>query len=109
MGTFIVAILAGIACIVIGIFNMHGHIGTLKRKHRKRVAQEDILPFGRKIGLANIIMGGVLFVFGVCLAVAYFTENNVFKWVGTGILIAGFSVGTVISFYAMKKYNKGIL
>lgn len=108
MGTFIVAILAGIACIVMGIFNMHGYIGTLKRKHRKRVAEADVLPFGRKIGLSTIIMGVALFLFGVFSAIVYFTENTVLQWVGTGILITGLAVGLPISVYAMIKYNKGI-
>ena len=108
METFIVALLAGVVCIVIGISNIQGHIGTLKRKHRKRVAEEDILPFGKKIGIATIIMGGSLVLYGVFSAIVYFTKNSVFYWIGTGILIAGLAVGGTLAVYAMVKYNKGV-
>lgn len=109
METFIVALLAGVVCIVIGILNTQGYIGTLKRKHRKRVAQEEVLPYGRRIGIATIIMGGALVLYGVFSAIVYVTKNSVVQWVGTGILIAGLVVGGTIAVCAMIKYNKGVL
>lgn len=106
MQNFIVALLAGVVCIVIGILNTQGYIGTLKRRYRKRVAQEDVLPYGRRIGIATVIMGGALVLYGVFSAIVYVTKNSVFQWIGTGVLIAGLGVGGVIAVCAMIKYNK---
>ena len=108
MSTFIISLLAGIVCIVIGIFNMKGRIGTLKRKHRKRVSEEDLPIFSKLIGIGTVIMGVALFVFGVCSCVHFFMGSVVFDCVGQAVLIAGLVVGGAISIYAMIKYNKGI-
>jgi uncharacterized membrane protein HdeD (DUF308 family) len=108
MQNSIVAVLVGIVCIVIGIFNMQGRIGTLKRKHRKRVKEEDVLPYGRRIGIATIIMGGALVLYGVFSALQYFTKNETYTIIGTAILIAGLVVGGVLAVFAMIKYNKGV-
>lgn len=108
MQNFIVGLLAGVVCIVIGILNMQGYIGTLKRKHRKRVKEEDVLPYGRRIGISTVIMGGALVLYGVFSALQYFTKNDVYTIIGTAILIAGLVVGGVLAVCAMIKYNKGV-
>ena len=108
MQNFIVGLLAGVVCIVIGILNMQGYIGTLKRKHRKRVKEKDVLPYGRRIGIATIIMGGAFSPYGVFSALQYFTKNDVYTIIGTAILIAGLVVGGVLAVCAMIKYNKGV-
>ena len=108
MLNFIVGLLAGVVCIVIGILNMQGYIGTLKRKHRKRVKEEDVLPYGRRIGISTVIMGGALVLYGVFSALQYFTKNDVYTIIGTAILIAGLVVGGVLAVCAMIKYNKGV-
>ena len=53
MPEFIITLLLGIVCIVLGTLNMKGNISTLHWYHRKRVAEENRLPFGRLVGLGN--------------------------------------------------------
>ena len=108
MAGMIITIILGFVCIVIGILNTQGNISTLHARHRRRVAEEDILPFGRLVGAGTIIIGGALMVGGLFLGLSELLENNMYANVGGGVLIAGFVVGLVISFFAMIKYNKGI-
>ena len=76
--------------------------------HRKRVSEENRLPFGKMVGTGTIIIGIAIMLFSVLSAAALLTEKQIFTWIGTGIMILGIVLGTGISFYAMKKYNKGI-
>ena len=105
---FAVACIVGIVLIVLGIFNMRGNISSLHSYHRKRVSEEDKLPFGRMVGLGIIIIG-VSIIIGIALCtVTEYTQIQAFETVGMGILIAGLVVGTALAFFAMIKYNKGI-
>jgi hypothetical protein len=45
---------------------------------------------------------------GTFMILTELTGIAVFTAVGTALMIVGLCVGLVISFYAMKKYNKGI-
>ena len=56
MGEFIIQIVIGLALIVVGIFNMKGNISLLHSYHRKRVKEEDVLPFGKRIGIGSVII-----------------------------------------------------
>lgn len=104
----VITAILGIACIVLGIFNMRGHISTLHSYHRKRVSEENRLPFGRLVGLGTVIIGASIIVFSVFSAVRAMTENALFTVIGSVVMTVGIIVGLGISFYAMKKYNKGI-
>ena len=108
METFILALVLGVVCIVIGVFNWFGHLGTLKRKHKKRVAEEDLPIFAKWIGAGTIIIGIALTLYGVFQALFYHTANAVYDQVGTGIFIVGLVIGGGMGAYAMLKYNKGI-
>ena len=104
----IVAFLAGVVCIVLGISNMRGNISTLHSYHRHRVSEEDRIPFGKQVGLGTMIIGIGIIIFSVLSAVTLYTENNIFILIGTAVLIVGIVAGLIISFKAMIKYNKGI-
>ena len=104
----IVAFLAGVVCIVLGILNMRGNISTLHSYHRHRVSEEDRIPFGKQVGLGTMIIGIGIIIFSVLFAVTLYTENNIFILIGTAVLIVGIVAGLIISFKAMIKYNKGI-
>ena len=106
MADFIVAFILGIIIIILGISNMMGNLNTLHSYHRKRVSEEDRLPFGKKVGLGTVICGSSLSVFGIFQAVTYFSEKPIFTIIGSVILVAGLITGLVIIFAAMKKYNK---
>ena len=100
MTEFIVQAILGLVIVVIGILNIKGNITMLHSYHRKRVKEEDIIPFGRTIGLGSIIVG--------CTIVAAGISELFFNDLTNAILIVGFISGFIIIFYALLKYNKGI-
>ena len=101
MEGFIIQILIGLFLIVAGIFNMKGNISLLHSYHRKRIKEEDIKPFGKKVGIGSIIIGLTIIVAGIFTIFNYANISNV-------ILIIGFVIGFIIIVYALFKYNKGI-
>ena len=108
MVEYIVTFLVGIVCIFLGISNMRGNISSLHSYHRHRVSEEDMIPFGKQVGLGTMIIGIGIIIFSVMSAVTLYTENNIFTLIGTAVLIVGIIVGLIVSFKAMIKYNKGI-
>ena len=98
----------GILTSVLGIVNMMGNISTLHSYHRQRVRPEDVKPFGRLVGLGTLIIGISIVLYGVLLFIFDKTLNDAVVFIGTGILIVGIVVGTILSIYAMIKYNKGV-
>ena len=108
MQAFIVALIVGIMCIVLGTLNMRGNISSIHSYHRHRVKEEDVIPFGKGIGLGTVIIGVAIIIFSVLSAITLYTDNQVFILVGVVVLIAGIIIGLVVSFCAMIKYNKGI-
>ena len=104
----IVAFLAGVVCIFLGISNMRGNISTLHSYHRHRVSEEDRIPFGKQVGLGTMIVGIGIIIFTVLSTITLYTENNIFTLIGAAALIVGIIVGLIMSFKAMIKYNKGI-
>ncbi len=108
MEGFIVSILVGIVCIILGIFNMKGNISSIHSYHRQRVSEEDKIPYGKMVGLGTIIIGCVITVFGILSIITAVTGIEIFTLIGTVIMIAGIVVGLILSFRAMIKYNKGI-
>ncbi len=108
MEGYIVAFIIGVVCIVLGVCNMRGHISSLHSYHRRRVREEDRIPFGKKVGLGTIICGSVIMAFSILSAINLYIENHILVIVGIVLLIVGLVVGLGLSFYAMIKYNKGI-
>ena len=98
----------GVVCIVIGVLNRKGNISMLHAYHRKRVSEEDRLPFGKMVGLGMIIIGIGLIVAAVLFFLSAYLQESVYSFAGNVSLGIGFAVGLIINFYAMKKYNKGI-
>ena len=98
----------GIILITIGVFNFKGYIGTLHSYHRKRVTEEDRIPFGRLVGTGMITIGLSLIASGILLYLNEKTTYEIYSTVATVVSIVGLVVGLFISFYAMIKYNKGI-
>ena len=108
MPVFITVGALGVLICVIGAINMTGNISSLHSYHRQRVREEDRKPFGKLIGLGTLIIGVSLIVFGTLFFIFERTQLNVLVLIGTVELILGIIVGTLISFYAMRKYNGGI-
>ena len=101
MREFIIQIIMGIVLIIIGIFNMRGNISSLHAYHRKRVKKEDIIPFGKKVGIGSIIIGITIILAGLFTILNYTNIGNI-------ILVIGLVIGFIIIVYALFKYNKGI-
>ena len=103
MQAFIVALIVGIMCIVLGALIMRGNISSIHSYHRHRVKEEDVIPFGKGVGLGTVIIGVAIIIFSVLSAITLYTDNQVFILVGVVILIAGIIIGLVVSFCAMIK------
>ena len=108
MYEYIGAIVVGLMCIVIGILNTKGNVSMLHSYHRKRVKEEDVIPFGKLVGLGMIVIGAAVIAGGVLSMVAINTENKAWDIVSYVVIGIGLAVGLGFAFYAMKKYNKGI-
>ncbi len=108
MAPFITVTALGVLVCILGAINMTGNISSLHSYHRKRITEETRKPFGKLVGLGTLIIGIVMIVFGVLFLLFEKTQNELYAIIGTVLLIAGIIIGTVISFYAMMKYNKGI-
>lgn len=109
MGGFAVSFIVGIICIVIGIKNMKGDISSLHSYHKNHVKEEDILPFGRLVGIGTIIVGAAVMLFSALSALAVALGNDVYTVIGTVVMIVGIVAGLGVAFYGMKKYNGGIM
>ena len=104
----IITFILGIVCIILGISHMKGNISTLHSYHRNRVSKEDVIPFGRLVGIGTITNGIGLIIFGCLSLIARYTQEEIYVLVGTGVMIVSIIVGLGFSFYGMIKYNKGI-
>ena len=107
MGLLIPA-MVGVLCIVLGIGNMRGNLSSLHSYHRHRVSEEDRLPFGRLVGLGTVTVGASIVILDIAMVISLYTGNQVFTVIGAVVAVLGIAVGLCMSFYAMKKYNKGI-
>ena len=105
---FILPFIVSIIFIVIGISNIRGNISSLHSYHRNRVSPQDVIPYGRCVGIGMIIIAIGMIIFSIFSAIAFFTEIVMFSTIGTVFLIIGLVVGLIIVFGAMIKYNKGI-
>lgn len=108
MAAFITIAGLGVLISVLGIINMTGNISSLHWYHRQRVTEENIKPFGKLVGFGTLIIGVAMIVFGALFLIYEKTQLELLVIIGTVELFLGIILGTIISFYAMKKYNGGI-
>ena len=105
---FLVAFLVGVLCVGLGISNRKGNIESLHSYHRSRVSEEDRLPFGKQVGLGTILIGVSIMLFSVLSAVSVYMDIQILVIIGTVVMIVGMVAGSIITFAAMIKYNKGV-
>ena len=86
----------GVVCIVIGVLNMKGNISMLHAHHRKRVSEENRLPFGKMVGAGTIVIGIGLILGGIFFGLYDYLQNKTYETVG-GILLG---VGGLIRAYS---------
>ena len=104
----IVTAIVGVVCILIGVSNRKGNVSMMHSYHRSRVSEEDLLPFGKLVGLGMIIIGVSMLIMAVLSFAATWLQNNLYFIAGSIVLGTGFVLGLGIAFCAMFKYNKGI-
>lgn len=108
MAEFLVPFGLGILCIVIGISNMRGNISMLHSYHRKRVAEEDWLPMGRKVGIGTITVGVTVMLYSVLTVLPAYESSRALQIVSDAVMTVGLVAGLGISGWAIIKYNKGL-
>lgn len=108
MYEYIFTFIVGIACITLGILNTRGHISMIHSYHRKRVSEENKLPFGRLIGSGIITIGGGISVSAVLSAISLLSDTVLLQGIGYGAMVTTLVVGIALIVAAMIKYNKGI-
>ena len=108
MVNFITVSGLGILISILGIINMTGNISSLHWYHRQRVTEENRKPFGKLVGLGTLIIGLAMIAFGILFLIFEHTQLEALVIIGVIELIVSIVVGTVVSFYAMKKYNGGV-
>ena len=105
----IVSILVGITCLIIGILNRKGNISMLHSYHINNISEENVLPFGKRIGIGMIIVSISLIIYGGLFIPAELTKESIYLTIGNAILFVGLLIGLVICLFAIKKYNKKII
>lgn len=105
---YILSALIGVVCIVLGISNMNGNISSIHSYHRQRVSEENILPFGRLVGLGTIIVGAGIIFFSIMSTISELVTTPILSIIGIAVMFIGIFVGLGVSIYAMKKYNGGV-
>lgn len=105
---YILSALIGVVCIVLGISNMNGNISSIHSYHRQRVSEENILPFGRLMGLGTIIVGAGIIFFSIMSTISELVATPILSIIGIAVMFIGIIVGLGVSIYAMKKYNGGV-
>jgi len=104
----ITCFLVGVLICYFGVRNIKGDISSLHSYHRARVSEENVKPFGRLVGTGILLCGISVIQFAILQLVTELTKNDLFVIVGTFLLFILLTVGMIVSFYAMKKYNGGI-
>ena len=91
----------GVICVLFGIFNMCGNIGSIHWYNRRKVTKENQKVYCMFVGLGTLIVGAAIIVGAVIQALGNITASG---WViGIGVLI-----GLVFILYAQFKYNRGL-
>ena len=106
--TFTVTALIGLLCIVLGVCNMRGNISSIHSYHRHRVKEEDLLPFGRLMGMGTVIIGIFIIILGSFMLLSELLVLPVLIPCGTALFTLGLLAGMGLCLYAMIKYNKGV-
>lgn len=108
MESFIITSVLGVILVVIGIVNLSGNISTLHSYHRHRVAEEDVKPLGKRVGIGMLICAGGCFANALVSLLYEFIHHDAFVWIGTALLLVGLAIGLFVQLKAIIKYNKGL-
>ena len=102
--TFIV----GTILIILGISHTKGNISSLHSYHIKNIKEEDILPFGKRVGIGNIIIGISIILYSILMAIFETLKIKMLLAVSIFVLLIGILIGIVIALRAIIKYNHSL-
>ena len=108
MEAYLIPVVLGIILIILGIQNMRGNISSLYSYHRKRVTEEDRVPFGKTVGTGTILIGCSLILEAVFRLAAIMMKIPILETFATVVIAIGLIIGGALIFYAMIKFNKGL-
>ena len=91
----------GIICVMLGIFNMCGNIGTIHWYNRRKVTKENQKAYCMFVGLGTLIVGVAIIAGAVIQALGNIAASGLV--IGVGVLL-----GLALILYAQFKYNKGL-
>ena len=91
----------GIICVMLGIFNMCGNIGTIHWYNRRKVTKENQKAYCMFVGLGPLIVGVAIIAGAVIQALGNIAASGLV--IGVGVLI-----GLALILYAQFKYNRGL-
>ena len=101
-------LIVGIICIILGALNMRGNISSIHSYHRSKVTDENILPFGKLMGIGTVIIGTGVILIGIGILLSELLKNEIYSLLGIPLLFISILAGFIICVHAMKKYNGGI-
>lgn len=102
--TFIV----GAILIILGISHTKGNVSSLHSYHIKNIKEEDILPFGKRVGIGNIIIGISIILYSVLMAIFETLKIKILLAASIFVLLIGILIGIVIALRAIIKYNHSL-
>ncbi len=105
MSAVILPVIIGFFIILFGIANMNGNISSVQRYHRCCVAEENIMPFSKAIGMGTVVCGASIVALGAMFWVTEITHLVLFSMIGSVAVVLGLSVGFLMCLYAVIKYN----
>ncbi len=91
----------GIICVLLGIFNMCGNIGSIHWYNRRKVTKENQKAYCMFVGLGTLIIGATTILAAVIQALGNIAAGGV----AIGV---GFLIGMAFILYAQFKYNRGL-
>ena len=91
----------GVICVLFGIFNMCGNIGSIHWYNRRKVTKENQKVYCMFVGLGTLIVGVAIIAGAVIQALGYIAASGLVM--GVGVLI-----GLALILYTQFKYNKGL-
>ena len=91
----------GIICVLLGIFNMCGNIGTIHWYNRRKVKRENQKAYCMFVGLGTLIIGAAVIVAAIIQAIGSITASGL-------VIGVGFLIGIILILYAQFKYNRGL-
>ena len=91
----------GVICVLLGIFNMCGNIGSIHWYNRRKVTKENQKAYCMFVGLGTLIVGVATIIDAVIQALGNIAASGLV--IGVGVLI-----GLIFILYAQFKYNRGL-